>query len=71
MITEIRKDSPLEWPAITAVLAKLGIGTAETGASARPAEVEAAERPGLSGKPAEIKCLKREVAEPRRANDMF
>ena len=30
MVAEVRQKYPLDWPAIVAVAAKLGIGTAET-----------------------------------------
>ena len=52
---------------------KLGIGTAETLRKwVRRTEVDDGRRPGLTGEePAEIKRLKREVAELRRANEIL
>src|SRR5689334_5599777 len=62
-----------EWAAIEAVATKLGIGTAETLRSwVRQAEVDAGARVGVSSEEhAEIKRLKRELAELRRANEIL
>ena len=56
-----------------AVAAKLGIGTAETLRKwVRQAEVNAGQRPGItSEESAEIKRLKRENSELRRANEIL
>src|SRR5690242_17768424 len=61
------------WAAISAVAAKLGVGTAETLRSwVRQAEVDAGARVGVSSEDnAEIKRLKREVAELRWANEIL
>jgi transposase-like protein len=69
MVVEVRPDYPSDWPAIVAVAAKLGIGTAETLRKwVRQAEVNAGQRPGVtSEESAEIRRLKRENAELRRA----
>ena len=73
MVAEVRPDYPSDWPAIVAVAAKLGIGTAETLRKwVRQAEVSAGQRPGVtSEESAEIKRLKRENAELRRANEIL
>jgi len=73
MVAEVKGDYPSEWAAITAVAAKLGIGTAETLRKwVRRAEVDAGARPGVSTEDhAEIKRLKRENAELRRANEIL
>jgi transposase len=57
--------------AINAVAQKLGIGTAETVRKwVRQAEVDTGQRPGAtSGESAELKRLRRENAELRRANE--
>lgn len=62
-----------EWAAITSIAAKLGIGTAETlRKSVRHAEIDAGARPGMSSEEsAEVRRLRREVAELRRANEML
>jgi transposase len=56
-----------------AVAAKLGIGTAETLRKwVRQAEVNAGQRPGVtSEESAEIRRVKRENAELRRANEIL
>jgi transposase len=73
MVAQVRPDYPSDWPAICAVAEKLGIGTAETLRKwVRQAEVDAGTRPGLtSEESAEIRRLKRENAELRRANEIL
>jgi transposase len=73
MVAEVRPDYPSDWPAICAVAKKLGIGTAETLRKwVRQAEVDAGQRPGVSSEEsAEIRRLKRENAELRRANEIL
>jgi transposase len=73
MVAEVLAHYPSEWPAIVAVADKLGIGTAETLRKwVRRAEVDAGTRPGLSTEEnAEIRRLKRENAELRRANEIL
>lgn len=73
MVAEVRPDYPSDWPAICAVAQRLGIGSAETLRKwVRQAEVDAGTRPGVgSGESAEIKRLKRENAELRRANEIL
>ena len=72
-VAEVRPDYPSDWPAICAVAKKLGIGTAETLRKwVRQAEVDAGQRPGVSSEEsAEIRRLKRENAELRRANEIL
>jgi len=73
MVAEVRPDYPSDWPAIVAVAQKLGIGTAETLRKwVRQAEVDAGQRPGVtSEESAEMRRLKRENAELRRANEIL
>ena len=73
MVAEVRPDYPSDWPAIKAVAGKLGIGSAETLRKwVRRAEVDGGTRPGVtSEESAEIKRLKRENAELRRANEIL
>jgi transposase len=73
MVAEVRPDYPTEWSAMKAVAAKLGIGTAETVRSwVRQAEIDAGARPGTTtDEPAEVKRLRRENAELRRANEIL
>lgn len=73
MVAEVKGEYPSQWAAIAAVASKLGIGSSETLRKwVRQSEVDAGERPGLSSEErAEIKALKREVAELRRANEIL
>ena len=73
MVAELTPDYPSQYAAICAVAKKLGIGTAETLRKwVRRAEVDAGQRPGTtSAEHAEIKRLKREDAELRRANEIL
>lgn len=70
MVGELRESYGNEYAAIKAVAARLGIGSPETVRKwLRRAEIDAGERPGLtSEEKAEIKALKQEIAELRRAN---
>ncbi len=62
-----------KWAAIGAVASKLGIGSSETLRKwVRRAEVDAGQRPGLTSEEhAEIKRLRKENAELRRANEIL
>jgi transposase len=73
MVAEVAAEYPSPWAAMTAVAQKLGIGSTETLRKwIRQAEVDAGERPGLSSQEhAEIRRLKRENAELRRANEIL
>ena len=73
MVTEHVKDYPSEYEAIRSIATKLGIGSAETLRKwVRQAEVDGGSRPGRTSEElAEIKELKREVAELRRANEIL
>jgi transposase len=71
MVAEVQGEYPSQWAAIGAVASKLGIGSTETLRKwVRRSEIDAGQRPGLtSAETAEIKRLKRENAELRRANE--
>jgi transposase len=73
MVAEVRLDYESEWAAMQAVATKLGIGTTETLRKwVRRAEVDGGQRPGTTSEEhAEIKKLKRENAELRRANEIL
>jgi transposase len=73
MVAEVRPDYPSDWPAIVAVASRLGIGSAETLPKwCRQAEVDAGTRPGVSSEePAELRKLRAEVRELRRANEIL
>jgi transposase len=70
MVAEISDHHDLEWAAISEVARLLGVGTAETVRKwVRQAQVDAGSRPGTtSEESADLKRLKRENAELRRAN---
>ena len=73
MVAEIRDEHDSEWAAMTRVSALLGVGTPETVRKwVRQAEVDAGARAGAtSEESAEVKRLRREVAELRRANGIL
>ena len=73
MVTEVRPEYPSDWAAIKAVAGKLGIGTAETLRKwVRQAEVDGGARPGVSSEEsAELRKLRAEVRELRRANEIL
>ncbi len=73
MVAEVRSEYPSEYAAITAVAGMLGIGSPETIRTwIRRVQVDVGQRPGVtSDAQAEIKKLKRENAELRRANEIL
>ena len=73
MVAEVRPEYPSDWPAIKAVAGKLGIGSAETLRKwVRQAEVDGGTRPGVSTEEsAELRKLRAEVRELRRANEIL
>ena len=70
MVAEISDQHDWEWAAISEVARLLGVGCAETVRKwGRQAQVDAGSRPGTtSEESAELKKLRREVNELRRAN---
>jgi transposase len=73
MVAEVRADYPSEWAAMGAVAQKLGIGSTETLRHwVRRAEVDDGNRPGVtSEESAELRKLRAEVRELRRANEIL
>jgi transposase len=73
MVAEVRPEYPSDWPAICAVASRLGIGSAETLRKwVRQAEVDAGQRRGVSSDDsAELRKLRAEVRELRRANEIL
>ena len=73
MVFESKDDYPSEFEAIRSIAAKLGIGSSETLRKwVRRAEVDGGTRPGkTSAEIAEIRELKKEVTELRRANEIL
>jgi transposase len=70
MVGEIRGEHESDWAAMARLAELLGVGSAETVRKwVRQAEVDAGKRAGTTSEDsAEIKRLKRENAELRRAN---
>jgi transposase len=73
MVAEVRPDYDSQWAAICAVAGKLGIGSAETLRTwVRRDDVDGGRRPGVTSEQSEeLKRLKRENAELRRANEIL
>jgi transposase len=73
MVAEMTPDHSTEFAAIRSVAEKLGIGSPETVRKwVRRSQVDAGTRPGVTSEEhAEIKRLKRENAELRRANEIL
>jgi len=73
MVAEIRGDHESEWAAMGAVASMLGIRTPETVRKwVRRAQIDQGARPGVtSAESDQIKRLKKENFELRRANDIL
>ncbi len=72
LVAEATPQHEPQWAAIEAVASKIGASAETVRKWVRRAEVEAGERPGLTSKEhAEVKRLKRENAELRRANEIL
>ena len=73
LVLETKDQYPSENAAMRSIAAKLGIQTIQTLRNwVRQAEVDAGARPGTTTEEAaEIRALKQEVAELRRANDIL
>jgi len=73
MVAEVTPNYDSQWAAIGAVAQQLGVGSSETVRKwVRQAEVDAGARPGTSSEEtAELKRLRRENHELRRANEIL
>lgn len=72
MVAEVRPEHPHETAALRHVAGLLGMNTETLRLWVHRAEVDAGKRPGTTTEEAEeIKRLKREVAELRRANEIL
>src|SRR5215204_2003777 len=72
LVAEARPDHDTEWAAITSVATKLAVSTETLRKWIRQAEVDAGQRPGVTGdESAELKRLRRENAELRLANEIL
>jgi transposase len=73
LVSESKSDYPSEFEAIRSIAGKLGIGSPETLRKwVRRAEIDGGQRPGKTSEEiAEIRELKKENAELRRANEIL
>lgn len=73
LVSESRDQYESEWKAIESIATKLGIGSTETLRKwVRTAEVNAGQRPGVTTQEsAEVRKLRAEVRELRRANEIL
>jgi transposase len=72
MVAEVRPEYPSDSPAIVAVAGRLGIGSAETLRKwVRQAEVDGGTAGVTSEESAELRKLRAEVRELRRANEIL
>lgn len=72
MVQEIRRETGESHGVVTRVARELGVGAESLRQWVNRAEIDAGARPGVtSEEAAEIKRLKRENAELRRANDIL
>lgn len=73
MVAEVRPGYDTEWAAMKAAAQKLGIGTIETlGKWVRQDQIGAGTRPGATvEESAQVKVMKKEIAELKRANDIL
>jgi transposase len=73
MVAEVLPDYDSPWAAMNAVAEKLGVGTGETVRKwVRQAEIDGGVRPGTTSEESdELKRLRRENAELKRANDIL
>jgi transposase len=72
MVVEATPEYPSQWAAIESVASKIGVSGETLRKWVRRAEVDGGQRPGLTTEEAaEIKQLKRENAELRRANEIL
>lgn len=73
MVAEVRPEYDTEWSAMKAVATKLGIGTTETLRKwVRQDQIDNRARPGTTTEEsAQVKAMKKEIAELRRANEIL
>jgi transposase len=72
MVVEATPEYPSQWAAIESVAGKIGVSSETLRKWVRQAEVDGGQRPGLTAEEAgEIRRLRRENAELRRANEIL
>ena len=72
LVMESKEDYETEWAAIQVVASRLNVGAETLRKWMRRSEIDAGVRPGVSSPDqAEIRRLKKEVSELRRANEIL
>ena len=72
MVRELRQQDPADRTVVTRVARQLGVGDESLRSSVKQAEIDAGRRQGLtSDEQAELKRLRKENFELRRANDIL
>jgi transposase len=72
MVLDLRSQDPKDQGVITRVARQLGVGTESLRSWVKQSEVNAGKRPGLTtDEQAELKRLRKENFELRRANDIL
>ena len=72
LVVESREDHETEWSAIQVVASRMGVSSEALRRWMRQADVDAGVRPGVStAEQAEIRRLKKENQELRRANEIL
>jgi len=72
LVMECQAEYDSQWEAICSIAAKVNVSTETLRKWVRQAEVDAGQRPGTSSEEsAELKRLRRENAELRRANEIL
>lgn len=72
LVMECQADYDSQWEAIRSIAAKVNVSTETLRKWVRQAEVDAGQRPGTSSAESdEVKRLRRENAELRRANEIL
>lgn len=72
LVTESKEDHVTEWAAIQVVASRLNVGAETLRKWMQRCEIDAGVRPGVSSADqAEIRRLKKEVSELRRANEIL
>jgi transposase len=72
LVFETEKDHESQWAAICSVALKVNVSSETLRKWVRQAETDSGKRPGVSSEEsAELKRLRREVTELRRANDIL
>jgi transposase len=72
LVAEHRDEYPSEWAAVCSIAPKFGVTSETLRTWVRRAQVDQGRRPGTSSEEsAELKRLRRENVEPKRANEIL